>query len=222
MAKITRDILKVRKQVEEIIPTAFVESAPTIAKVKTVILDAGHGSNNRSFNKFDPGATNGTWVEASLTWRTSCQIYDLLCGYKNIEAILTRVSSNSKASLFDRVELANKKNADLFVSIHFNSSVSKEAHGFEVWTTKGQTKSDLLAEHIYQNIAERLGDKITVRREMSDHDSDKESNFYVLNNTKMPAVLIEMAFISNEKEMQFFYENHEEYIKAVAKAIVEF
>lgn len=85
----------------------------------------------------------------------------------------------------------------LFLSIHGNAFVDQRANGIEVWTSPGQDKSDEYATEFYYEL-EKLGWKM--RKDMSDGDVDKESRFYVLVNTDMPSVLLELGFYSNPEE----------------------
>lgn len=117
--------------------------------------------------------------------------------------------------LSKRAERANKKIEEakkigkkcLFVSCHVNAATAEgwsNARGWSVWTTKGKTKSDDFAECLYESakeILEPLGEK--VRSDMSDNDHDYEENFTVIYKTNCPSVLVEMAFMDNEKDVDF-------------------
>lgn len=107
-----------------------------------------------------------------------------------------------KFTLKERVDSANEWPADLFVSVHANKSddPTSGAHGFEVWTSPGQTKSDTFAEFIYRALADDL--ELHGRPDMSDGDMDREDKFYVLRHTTMPAVLIEYGFMDDVRDIQ--------------------
>lgn len=94
----------------------------------------------------------------------------------------------------------------LLVSIHCNAAGNgndwMSGTGFEVWTSKGKTKSDELAECFYRN-AEIILNEFKSRKDISDGDSDKESNFYILKNTRCPAVLTENLFMDNKKDLEY-------------------
>jgi N-acetylmuramoyl-L-alanine amidase len=158
-----------------------------------VCIDPGHGD-------YDPGAIgpNGT-REKDIALLMALQVGKILQA-ANVKVVYTRTSDQSKA-LAERVVLANESGADLFVSIHCNSVTNPTAHGMEVYTTPGQGKADLAAEEIVRAWLKYLPGH-TIRKDLSDGDSDKEANFYVLRYTTMPAVLVETAFISNPREEQ--------------------
>lgn len=96
------------------------------AKIYTVVIDAGHGG-------MDPGAigTRGTF-EKDVNLRVAKELGKAFERNKNVRVILTR-DRDEFLSLSDRTEIANKAKADIFVSIHCNSSLSVQSNGFEVY-----------------------------------------------------------------------------------------
>lgn len=158
--------------------------------------DPGHGG-------WDSGAIGPTGVqEKVVTLSVARMLAEVL--RSEAEVRLTReddrgLGPTEDADLQARVNMANNWGADIFVSIHCNSAKDRSAHGCEVWTTPGQTQADALAESIIRAMEAALPE-LTFRKDYTDGDSDKEANFAVLTRTKMPAVLIELAFISNPTE----------------------
>lgn len=102
--------------------------------------------------------------------------------------------------LADRVKRANgitnQAGYPYLLSIHANAGGGE---GYEVYTSLGQTKSDAIAEVFIQEIGEELPDH-PLRSDPLDGDRDKEAKFYVLENTKCPAVLVEVAFMDNDTD----------------------
>jgi len=156
-----------------------------------IIVDAGHGG-------FDPGAVNValSLKEAELTLRYADVLNIMLS--VNYRSVMTR-NTDTYVSLKDRVALANKYHAGLFVSVHLNSAENPKAKGFEIWTSRGDTVSDMVATSVFHSIGDTFP-KLKRREDWSDGDPDKEMNYYVLRATKMPAILIELGFICNDKE----------------------
>lgn len=153
-----------------------------------VCIDAGHGGR-------DPGAigTRGT-REAALNLRVAEKVASLFSSYGQ-KPMMTR-TNNTCLTLERRAGVANEHQVDVFVSIHCNSAENPKATGFEVWTTRGDTAADGLAEQVYCAITERVSE-MRGRPDRSDGDSDREADFYVLRKTKAPAVLVELGFLSN-------------------------
>ncbi len=90
----------------------------------------------------------------------------------------------------------NHRNSFL-ISFHSNAGGGK---GWEIFTSRGNTKSDILATEIYKATNSRMAR--VYRTDWSDGDPDKEKNFYILKKTSCPAVLIEHGFFDNRTEVQ--------------------
>ena len=124
--------------------------------------------------------------------------------------------------LVKRVQIVNaiaKKTDCLYVSIHVNASAAKgwdKASGFSIYTSPGETKSDILATDIFDE-ATKLLKPIgkSLRKDTSDGDPDFEENFYVLRKTTCPAVLTE-NFFQNSKEDVAWLESEEGFKTVVA------
>lgn len=117
-----------------------------------------------------------------------------------------------------RVMRANKVYAKdkraFLLSIHSNSG---GGHGFEVFTSPGQTRSDKLADVFCQGYQRDFPDR-RLRTCPLDGDLDKEANFYILKNTHCPAVLLENLFFDNRAEAEYL--TSEEGQQAIADCIV--
>ena len=116
----------------------------------------------------------------------------------------------SSQELIKRVKIVNeiaKKTNCLYVSIHVNASAKNgwdKATGFSIYTSPGETKSDILATDIFDAAAELLkptGKKF--RKDTSDGDPDFEENFYVLRKTICPAVLTENFFQNSKEDVEW-------------------
>jgi N-acetylmuramoyl-L-alanine amidase len=109
------------------------------------------------------------------------------------------VSSNRDVSLQTRVDRANSVyktfQRGVYISLHSNAGKGK---GFEVFTSVGDTAADPVASIFLAEITKEF--TFPIRKDMTDGDGDKEKNFFVLKNTKMPAVLIESLFFDNYEE----------------------
>ncbi|MEK3781244.1 N-acetylmuramoyl-L-alanine amidase family protein [Paenibacillus sp. FSL R5-0810] len=168
---------------------------------KIVVIDAGHGGSQ-------PGATSVTGKsEKVMNLDLALKVEALLKNEKNIEVVMTR-SDDSTLGLKDRVKIANDLKADIFVSIHGNSSTSSSPNGTETYYTRDASKQ--LANVIHKHLAKATG--------LFDRGV-KYSSLHVTRETKMPAVLLEIGFLSNKgDEAQLF---NEDFQNRVAQGIVE-
>jgi N-acetylmuramoyl-L-alanine amidase len=180
--------------------------APLRCEQKTIVIDPGHG-----------GKDVGT--EAALVVKEkNCNLYTAqfvasylkLMGY---QIAMTR-SDDQFVPLKKRVAFANGKNADLFVSIHYNSAPSTHAEGIEIFyypsnaDEKRTKNSKLLAEKMLSRVIQNSGAKSR---------GVKQGNLAVIRETKMAAVLIEGGFLTNQHERERLQDN--EYLKKIAYGI---
>lgn len=125
--------------------------------------------------------------------------------------------AQQKAELNFRVKKVNEvckqygKDNVIYVSLHNNASGNgsewRGVRGWEIYTSPGKTKSDILATNIWNAAGNYLNpddfvDYTNVRSDWSDGDPDKEANFFVLTKTKCPAVLIENLFMDNREDLE--------------------
>lgn len=97
----------------------------------------------------------------------------------------------------------------IYVSVHVNAAGADKkwhtARGFSVYTSRGKTNADKLATFIWESAKTNLPQEVAkyIRSETSDGDPDYEADFYVLKNTKCPAVLTENMFMDNIADTDF-------------------
>lgn len=175
--------------------------------MKNIILDFGHGGVNSSGHyttapaKMHQFPNEEIAYEGELNRRIGGLLEIYLKSHQDFNVVTTVKSTDARdLSLSYRVAVANKFQATntIFVSIHSNASPNHNGRGFEIYTTKGVTKSDQLATCIGEEVKkyyEQLDLKL--RFDISDGDLDKESDFYVLRKTRCPAVLLECLFFDN-------------------------
>lgn len=174
-----------------------------------ICIDAGHGGT-------DVGAVNEERYEKDDNLKVAILVEKYL-EQQGFEVIMTR-DRDTTVSLRERCKIANKKKVDLFVSIHRNSA--EIGNGIEIWTNSRKKVSDVeLANKILDELKKT---EIQNNRGIK-HGTIKgfNTNYYVLNNTNMPSCLIELGFISDEKDNKLFDENIERYAKAIADGIIK-
>ena len=122
------------------------------------------------------------------------------------------VTEKADISLKERVDRVNKiclkegTSNVILISVHANAAGDgtnwSSARGWECYTTSGTTKSDKLAECFYRRAEENFKG-MKIRKDLSDGDSDKESNFYIIKNCLCPAVLTENFFYDNKQDLKY-------------------
>ncbi len=177
--------------------------------IKNIILDFGHGGIDENGNYTTQGKkhtfSNGeTAYEGVINRRIGGMLRGYLRMLDDDYNIITTVDENDSRdlSLSYRVRVANRYPASetIFISIH-NNAFNSKARGFEIYTTRGVTKSDALAESIANAVEPFYDDlKLKLRYDTSDGDKDKEAEFYVLKRTNCPAILIECLFFDNTED----------------------
>lgn len=173
-----------------------------------VVIDAGHGGS-------DYGAIYGERNEKDDNLNLALLVYEKL-EEMGIDAELTR-DSDKKLSLEKRCIFANRKKAELFVSLHRNSADG--AKGVEIWISDASPEADsALAESILSGLDE-VG--ISQNRGVKAGYARGEGNYYVNSHTAMPSCLVELGFINSEADNELYDENIEEYAQAIAEAIAE-
>jgi len=171
---------------------------PTSSESKYLwIFDNGHGGVIDGVYQTQ-GKRSPVWPDGEVLYegefnRAIVDRLMVLCEANSIDAV-NLVATRKDVSLSERVENANKlaKSSDkpcIYVSIHANGFDQESANGWSVYTSNGTTKSD--------EIAKILLDKATAEFPDEYMRGTKESNFYVLKNTSMPAILSENFFMTN-------------------------
>ena len=173
-------------------------------KNKVIVVDAGHGGK-------DSGAISGKMYEKVPALKMALLLQKNLED-KGAKVILTR-SDDTFVSLQDRVSISNFENADLFISIHLNSSEKSNINGIETHWYKADSKD--LAQCVHNEMIKNI--------EANDRGLFK-SMFYVINHTSAPAILVETGFISNKQERDELFEDkrQEATAKSIADGIVEY
>lgn len=163
----------------------------------TIILDNGHGNNT-------PGKRSPVWLggrqllewefNRDMVWRIAEK-----CRKAGIR-VVKLVPEMYDVPLDVRCVRANniyrQDTNCVLVSIHANAGGGT---GFEVFTTKGETKADPIATKMIEQLQMDFPD-IKMRTDFSDGDPDKESDFYILKYTIAPAILVENLFMDNEND----------------------
>ncbi|HEX68362.1 MAG TPA: N-acetylmuramoyl-L-alanine amidase [bacterium] len=209
--------------------------------IRKVVIDPGHGGK-------DPGAIGwGGIKEKDIVLKVALYLRNFLA-QEGLEVYLTR-RSDVFVPLKKRVEFANKIGADLFISIHCNSSLSRRACGFETYYLSEALDDHARAVARVENSVVKLENpvekwKLTILEDLSLLEFRKESIllaqllqekldaclptpnrgvksalFYVLKGVHAPAVLVEIGFISNPWEARMLRKSY--FQREIARCISE-
>ena len=147
----------------------------------TVVIDAGHGGHDRG------GVPGMRYAEKIYTLDVARRLEARLrsMGYRTV---MTR-SGDYFVGLDARCWVANSRSGSIFVSVHFNSAPREGANGIETYYYSG--KSGSLAAAVHRNVVRAAG---TEDRRV------RTRGFYVIRNTRVPAILVECGFLTNRSE----------------------
>lgn len=160
-----------------------------------IFVDQGHNPSGHN-----TGAENSGVYEQDLTYNVGMYLAEMLKGNPEFEVRVSRptpetiLGTTNATSLMERVAMANEWPADYFISIHANSNVNPNIEGTEVYVYKAYTESYYLAEHVLNGIVNVVGTK--------DNGVRVNPSLYVLRRTRMPAILVELAYMSNYEDLQ--------------------
>lgn len=185
--------------------------------MKVFLLDNGHG-------KETPGKRSPVWPDGSQLFEWSFN-RDMVSRVKEKAIrsgllVVELVPETKDVSLEERVRRANQwhdvtNGRAVLISIHANAGGGT---GFEVYTSPGTTKADRIATIFFNGIKAAFPG-MKMRADESDGDPDKEAGFYILKNTRCPAVLVENLFMDNYADCRFLFQ--EDFKNRLADAYVE-
>ena len=160
-----------------------------------ILIDQGHNPGT-----INAGASANGLVESELTYQAGIYLKELLETNCDFEVRLTRnthlevLGYDIRSSLQERVQMANDWPADYFISLHGNYNVNPLISGSEVYI------------YSYESIAERLAREVLNGMVEVAHTRDNgvrvNPQLYVLRATSMPAILVEMAYLTNMEDAE--------------------
>lgn len=182
---------------------AFISPRKSEPKQINVVIDAGHGGED--FGIIQEGITEKQIVENVIS-----KIHTFNKN-KNIVIHYTR-STDKFIPLQDRTDFINTIKPDLVLSLHVNASPNSSTSGMEFYVSKESNsyeKSNLIAENFQTSF---LNSNYKVAE-------IKNANFYILKKSEVPAVIMELGYLTNEKDKKFLENNNEQ--NQIAKKIIE-
>lgn len=180
-----------------------------------IYIDQGHNPNPPN-----SGAEGNGLREQDITYEVGRRLAALLRRSGNYEVRLSRptpttqLGTSNASSLRARVDEANAWGADYFISIHTNASTDPSATGTEAYSYARDTVAFRLGEDIVDNIVEITG--------LPNRGMKVRPGLYVLKKTNMPAVLVELGFISNPRDAALMSNDPQLFAQGIYNGIVEF
>lgn len=161
-----------------------------------IFIDQGHNPTGYS----NAGASWYGQEEQDITFDVGIMLAEMLRQDDRFEVRLSRptkdtvLGTSNATSLIQRVNAANSWPANYFISIHANASTNTAANGTEVYVYRLNTQANWLAQQVLEGIVETVGTKNNGVR--------ARPGLYVLKSTDMPAILVEMAYMSNPSDAE--------------------
>lgn len=215
-------------------------------KIVSIVLDAGHGGKDQgAVVTYYKDGHKIQIKEKDIVLRLVKKVQKILVKeFPNTNIILTR-NDDIYLTLDERVEIANVRKPEfpndlLFISLHANYSPNKKARGFEVWSLPDKIEREvmpLLDPHFkknwqilnsFMNLRYKEQSRLLAHYILEAYKSQfdnfvtrglKEESWFVVKNTHMPAVLIEVGFISHEEEA--FHLLEEKYLDKLSYVIYQ-
>ena len=184
VSKIAGEIYVSKSLVSQI--RAAMSAQPSVSIRKSsgcVVIDAGHGGK-------DPGATSCLGFQEKTVNLAVAQKVASMIGQSGVKAIMTR-SNDGFIELEERAAIANRYDADLFVSIHADSCPDSSTRGFTMYVSRSASWSSRRAASAIAKSLAKTG--------LSSRGTQK-ADFRVLVGTRGPAVLIELGYLSNSSD----------------------
>lgn len=185
----------------------YTPSVPLDPQKKTVVLDPGHGGSA-------DGAKYEGVAEKNINLAVARKLEALLRN-KGYNVVMTR-TDDSAVGLYDRADIANALNADIFVSLHSNASETNlEIQGIYTYCYPGSKQGAALAQSVQSAVSQITG---------APDRGTPTANFVVLRETHMSAVLVEMGFMSTHDElMKLISDTYQDKLAhGIAEGIVQY
>lgn len=180
-----------------------------------IYIDQGHNPQNPN-----AGAEGSGLREQDIVFRVGIELAELLRANGNFEVRLSRptadtqIGTSNTTSLRLRVSDANAWGADYFISIHTNASSIPSATGSEAFAYSRPSAAFSLGEDILENLSQTTG--------LRNRGMQVRTNLYVLRKTAMPAVLVELGFITNASDAALMNNRPDLFAQGIYQGIVEY
>lgn len=180
-----------------------------------IFIDQGHNSQG-----INAGAEGFGLREQDITYAVGMYLADFLREDSRFEVKTSRTSpeqvlgTSNSTSLAARVTAANDWPADYFISIHVNANTNPAINGSEVYVYQEYTQSYYFGENVLNSIVSQVGTK--------DNGVRVRPSLYVLRKTNMPAILVELAYITNSSDAEKLRNNQYQFALGIYSGILSY
>ena len=180
-----------------------------------VFIDQGHNPSG-----VNAGAEGNGLREQDVTYVVGQSLAGMLRDDPRFAVRLSRntptesLGTSNSTSLAARVRMANSWPANYFISIHCNSNPNPAINGSEVYVYESGTQAYWLAQHILNGVVQEVGTR--------DNGVRINSSLYVLRRTSMPAVLVELAYLSNSADAMKLRDNQRGFAQGIYNGLLSY
>ena len=181
-----------------------------------IYIDQGHNPENPN-----AGAEGNGYFEQDITYRIGILLFELFSANPEFEVRLSRPTEstvlgfNNSSSLTERVREANTWGADVFLSIHTNAAVNENASGSEALVYS-------LSSRVAVGLSENILRELNLVTGLRNRGIVERPGLYVLKRTNMPALLVEMGFISNPYDAELMAYSPNLFAEGIYRGVLDF
>jgi N-acetylmuramoyl-L-alanine amidase len=231
--------------------TESIERDSSRLRIAAIIVDPGHGGKDGGASgNVTVNGKKITALEKAITLNVSKQLFEKLrTTYPDKQLIMTR-TGDTYPTLEDRVAKAHsvplKENeAIIYISVHANASFNKNARGYEVWYLSPDYRRDVIDKKnqaepsailsIYNDLLEEqfTTESVLLSRLISEEFDKtfgktipsrgiKAEEWYVVRKARMPSVLVELGFVTNNEDATLMLNHSQDFSDAIYKGITDF
>ncbi len=180
-----------------------------------IFIDQGHNPVGHN-----TGAEGFGIREQDVTYQVGLYLAELLKADGRFQVKMSRntpdeiLGTSNASSLRERVNRANAWPADYFISIHANANLNENVHGSECYVYKAYSDAYYLAEDILEGMVSQVGTK--------DNGVRINPSLYVLRRTAMPAVLVELAYLTNDEDAKLLLNEQQAFAEGIYQGILSY
>jgi N-acetylmuramoyl-L-alanine amidase len=181
-----------------------------------IFIDQGHNPTGSP----NSGAEANGLHEENINYQVGIYLANLLNNDNRFDARLSRptpgtvLGTSNTTSLAQRARMANEWPADYFISIHGNSNPNSAINGTEVYVYRFNTQSHWLAQHVMNGVTEVVGTR--------NNGIFERPSLYVLRNTSMPAILVELGYLTNPSDAAKLRNNQYLFAEGIYQGILRY